>query len=163
MPCKCFFINTKMEDKNMKKTISISISVLLLIFLSTVSAHADRKTMEGFLIGTGVAILGTAIYHGMNKDSNSQPQYSENHQRRGEYHSAGYNGYKRGHKHKHHRRHHYKHRGHWEVERVWMEPVYEKKWNPGHYGRHGDWVSGRYERFIVKEGYYREERVWVRY
>ena len=146
----------------MKKMISITVSVLMLICLSTVSAHADRKTMEGFLLGTGVAILGTAIYHGLKDDP--KPQYSEPAQRHDHYHYAGYRHHGHRHKHKHHRRHHhYGPSGHWEVERVWVEPVYEKKWNPGHYDRNGEWVSGRYERFIIKEGYYREERVWVRH
>ncbi len=144
----------------MKKTISITVSVLMLICLSTVSAHADRKTMEGFLIGTGVAILGTAIYQGMKQNSSPQPQYSGNHHHDDEYQYAGY---RHGRKHKHFRKHHHRPRGHWEIERIWIEPVYEKKWNPGHYNRHGDWVSGRYERFIVQEGYYKEEKVWVRY
>ena len=52
----------------MKQIITITTAVILLICFSTVQAHADRKTMEGFMLGTGVAILGAAIISGINND-----------------------------------------------------------------------------------------------
>jgi hypothetical protein len=132
----------------MKKIIAITSAALLLICFSTASAHAGaarRHTIEGFMLGTGVAILGAAIINEMNKCP--VPQYT----RRNEYHRyAGYSY-----------RYHHRPRGHWEVDKTWNEPVYEKKWNPGHYNHHGDWINGRYEKFMIKDGYWQEERVWV--
>ena len=138
----------------MKKIIATTTAVLLLICFSTASAYAGaarRHTIEGFMLGTGVAILGAAIINEINKDS--KPQYTQNNSRHDEY---CYAGYRYGHNNRHHRS-----RGHWEVERIWIDPVYEKKWNPGHYNRRGDWVSGRYEKFLVQDGYWQEEKVWV--
>jgi len=143
----------------MKKTIAITTAIALLICFSTVSAHADRKTMEGFMLGTGVAILTAAIYNGVHRDS--KPHYTRHYSRHDGYHHAGY---RHGYKNKHHRKFKsHRPRGHWEVERIWIEPVYEKKWNPGHYNPRGSWVSGRHERFLVGDGYWHEEKVWIRY
>ena len=143
----------------MKKIIAITTSVLLLICFYTVSAHADRKTMEGFMLGTGIAILGAAIYNGIHNDST--PQYTQNIARPDAYRHAGYRYVLNN-------KHHIKYRhigpgGYWKVERIWIDPVYEKKWNPGHYNRRGEWVSGRHENFLVQNGYWHKEKVWVRY
>lgn len=148
-----------MEDEKMKKIIAVTTSILLFMCFSSVSAHADRKTMEGFMLGTGVAILGAAIINTIHNESG--PQYAGNHARRYDHRHAAYRYGNNG---KHHRRFNSRGpRGHWEVDRVWIDPVYEKKWNPGHYNRRGEWVSGRHERFLVKSGYYQEEKVWVRH
>jgi len=157
MSCNCFFINTKMEDKKMKNIITITTAIVLLICFSTIPAHADRKTMEGFMLGTGVAILTAAIYNGINKPpvyTRHQPDYNR-------YDPAGYWP---GHRKHHHRKYsHNRPRAHWEVDRIWIEPVYETKYNPGHYNRRGNWVNGRYEKFLIQDGYWQEEKVWVRY
>lgn len=144
----------------MKKITALSITVLLLICFSTVSATAGaarRHTIEGILIGTGVAILGAAIIKGMANDSHHQ--YNENNFRHSRHYYAGY---RHGYKNRQYRRYKsHRPRGYWEVERIWVGPVYEKKWNPGHYNRRGDWISGRHEKFLVQEGYFHEEKVWV--
>lgn len=144
----------------MKKTIATVTAVCLALIFSSTPAHADRKTMEGFLLGTGITILGTAIISEMNK--NSQPAYRTGKRHEHRAYRAGYkHGYKdrtcKKYRHRKHRR------GHWEVERIWIEPVYERKWNPGHYNRRGNWVNGRYEKFLMAEGYWKKERVWVKY
>jgi len=141
----------------MQKTISIIAAVLILVCFSTVSAHADRKTMEGFMLGTGVAILGAAIIHGINKDSH--PQYVSSYST---HNGHNYAKHRYRHKNKHHRKYcHHRPRGHWEIEKRWIEPVYETKWNPGHYNRRGEWIDGRYEKFIVTRGCWQEDKVWV--
>lgn len=143
----------------MKKIITIITATVLLICFSTVSAHADRKTMEGFMIGTGVAILGAAIINGINRDA--RPQYTQSYSRHNEYRHTGY---RYGYKNKYHRKYrHHAPRGHWEIEKSWVDPAYEKKWNPGHYNRRGSWVDGRLEKFLVTNGYWQEEKVWVRH
>jgi len=139
----------------MKKIISIIISVLLFIFFSTASAHADRKTVEGFMLGTGVAILGAAIYNEIQKDST--PEFNKNRSRHNEYR---YSGYERGHN-RNYRSH--QPRGHWEITKIWMKPVYENKWNPGHYNPRGEWVYAGNQNFLVQDGYWRTEKIWVRH
>jgi len=141
----------------MNKFITVATSVLLLICFSTVPARADRKTMEGFMLGTGVAILGAAIIHGMN--DNDRPQYSRHHSPPPEPFHHDYRG---GHYNRDYRRH-FDHRpdGHWEIVRVWIEPVCERRWNPAHYNHRGEWVEGRYETFEISGGYYQDQRVWV--
>ena len=136
----------------MKKIIAITTSVLVLTFFSTVSAHADRKTVEGFMLGTGVAILSAAIFNGIHKTS--PHQYIQKHSRSDKYRHAG-NRYDRR---------NFRHqgpRGYWQIERIWIDPVYEKKWNPAHYNRRGEWVNGRHEKFLVQNGYWQEEKIWV--
>ena len=144
----------------MKKIIAITTTVLLLICFFAASAHAGaarRHTIEGFMIGTGVAILGAAIINGINNDS--RHHYDRSYSRHSRHYYAGY---RHGYKNRHHRKYkHHRPRGYWEIERIWVEPVYEKKWNPGHYNRRGEWLSGRYEKFLVQDGYFQEEKVWV--
>lgn len=137
----------------MKHVISIMTAVVVFICLSTAPAHADRKTREGFLLGVGAAVLGTAIYQGLKQPSG----YRE--PRR--YHVPP--GYERRSQCRDTRRHARGPAGRWEIERIWVEPAYETRWNPGHYNRKGYWVNGRHEKFKVQDGYWEKRRVWVRY
>lgn len=146
----------------MKKIIAITTTALLLICFSTVSAYAGsarRHTMEGIMIGTGVAILGAAIINGIHQDS--RPHYTRNYSRHDEYR---HNGYRHNYKNKHHRKYRsHSTKGYWKIEKIWIGPVYEKRWNPGHYNRRGDWISSRHEKFLVQDGYFQKNKVWVRH
>ena len=162
-------IHSQMEDKKMKQTIAIITGALLLTVFSSAPARADRKTMEGVFIGTSVALIGAAIinelskdeqpsYHGQDRRHHERPRHREVRHHRPpakRYYEDHHRPYKK----------HYNHRraGHWEIERIWVKPVYEKRWNPGHYNRRGKWVSGRYEKFMVARGYWKEQKVWVRH
>jgi hypothetical protein len=163
-------INTRAKTlmtwrEKMKKIFTTITIVLIVICFSTVSARAGaarRHTIEGFMLGTGAALLTAAIIKEIHKRPESVSQYETD--------SATDEScrYARCSTARYHRRHHrragrYESCGHWEVERTWVEPVYEKKWNPGHYNRRGEWVSGRLERFLIRDGYWKEEKVWVRY
>jgi len=146
----------------MKKIIAITIVVLLSVCLSTTSALAGaarRHTIEGFMIGTGVAILGSAIINGINRDS--RPQYTQRYSRHDEYRDSGYRNRHRNNYPRKYRQPN--HGGYWEVQKIWIDPVYEKKWNPGHYNRHGKWVYGRHEKFLIANGYWQKEKLWVRH
>jgi len=142
----------------MKKLITILTVVVLVTGLTAASSYAGaarRHTIEGIMIGTGVAILGAAIYNGMNNDrrhTTYAPAYD-------------YNYKPRHHKRRHHHRRHVHHGpwGHWEIEKYWVEPIYETRWNPGHYNRHGDWITGQYQKFCVRQGYWDKRKVWVRH
>ena len=143
----------------MKKAITTITTIFIVIAFSSLPAHADRKTMEGFLLGTGVAILGTAIIHGINKNDKPAYQSSYSHNKFNNHAS-----YRDRDQHRSPKKHYNRGpRGYWSVERVWIEPVYEKKWNPGHYNQHGEWVDSRYDTFIVSNGYWHEEKRWVRH
>ncbi len=141
----------------MQKLISIFTAILILTVISTTSAHADRKTMERIMFGTGAAILGAAIIHGIH--NTPEPRYISNRPWNDNQH---YDRYRYKHKKKHHKRYSKnRHRGHWETQKTWIEPVYETRWNPGHYNRRGKWINGRYEKFIVTRGCWQEDKVWV--
>ncbi|WP_300457559.1 hypothetical protein [Desulfobacula sp.] len=145
----------------MKKITAITTAILLFGCFSTVSAHAGaarRHTVEGFMLGTGVAILSAAIINGIHRDS--KRHYAESYARPARRHPARYDDGCRAQNHSKLKSH--GPRGYWEIEKIWIAPVYKKKWNPGHYNRKGIWVSGRHEKFLIKQGYYREEKVWVR-
>ncbi len=145
----------------MKKIIAIITTATIVICFSTVNAYADRKTMEGILIGAGVTILGAAIISEMNnghRTTGHTSSYSRHHSPPS---SRVYVSSSRHKKFKHHKRHSHRSRGHWEVEKQWVEPVYERKWNPAHYNRRGEWVDGRFEKFMVQDGYWQEDKIWV--
>jgi len=119
--------------------------------------------MEGFMLGTGVAILGAAIIHGMN-DNDDRPQYSRHHSPPPP--PEVYIEYRDGHNDRNHWEHHGRHHydrpdGRWEIVRIWVEPVCERRWNPAHYDHRGEWIEGRYENFEISGGYYQDQRVWV--
>lgn len=133
----------------MKKQLAIATASILILGLSTSFAQAGaarRHTIEGFLLGTGVTLLGTAIVNSINSPPPMVastlpprcpgPRYAPHHKRHG--------------------------KGHWEIRNIWIEPIYESKWNPGHYNKRGKWVSGRVQEFIVTQGYWEKEKVWVR-
>ncbi|MCF6246418.1 MAG: hypothetical protein L3J69_03555 [Desulfobacula sp.] len=145
----------------MKQIIAITTGLLMIMGIISVSAaHAGaarRHTIEGFVLGTGVALLGTAIFQEMNKDAAPRPAYTRHWPDR--YEEEGFKQYK----YRHHRKYAERTRGHWESERVWIAPVYEKRWNPGHYNRTGTWMSGRYENFVIEQGHWAKNKVWVRH
>ena len=145
----------------MKKFIAIATAAILIICLSSVSASAGsarRHTIEGIMIGTGVAILGAAIINEIHSDpvvyqgQQHQDRYTRKDRRHGpaRHLHPKYNAHRGP-------------SGYWKMERIWVAPMYEKRWNPGHYTRSGQWVPGRYESFMIAEGYYQTRKVWVRH
>lgn len=133
----------------MKTLISITTAVVMFICFTTAPAHADRKTTEGFLLGIGAAVLGTAIYQSLDRS----PGYSEPQR----YHAPPAHGRKV--QCRDEQRYGRQHAVRWEIRRVWVAPVFETRWNPGHYNRKGHWVGGRYETFKIRDGYWEERRV----
>ena len=118
---------------------------LLLVTFSATSAYAgsrERHRWEGAAIGIGSLVLGGILVDQIGRQCTP------------------------------HREHAYayldppqplrKKRRHWKMRRRWVEPSYERVWNPGHYNRHGKWVSGQWIMIIDKEGYWIEERVRVK-
>jgi len=107
----------------MKKISALTLTLVILACFSTPSAFADpsrRHTLEGFILGTGVALMGTAIIHGMNNDRQCAPNYSRS---------------TRHEKNRHHRqdaRYDSGPRGHWEIQKIWVSDKHKKRWNPGH-------------------------------
>lgn len=146
----------------MKKIICITTAAVLFICLSATSSTAGaarRHTIEGVVIGTGIALLGAAIYNDIHRDRASDQN---------QHHPAFHKPPKHENRYAKRKRHHPRHKFHrpikrWEIQRVWIAPVYEKRWNPGHYNRRGEWISGRYQNFLIREGYYTEEKVRVRH
>ena len=118
-------------------------TIIAAIPSSSWAGSPQSHRWEGVAIGVGAAILGSAILnnmHGNYPGVARQPQPAEVH--------------------------HYHHRepaGHWEIQKEWVPPVYEKVWNPGHYNRHGKWIDGQWIQIEKQAGYWDEQKVWVPY
>lgn len=128
-----------------KKLLIILIAAVLgitMAFSSALAGNKQRHRWEGVAIGVGAAILGHAIYQAHKVESQPQGVYVQN---RTAFHRHG-----------HQRRH-----GHWEWQKTWVPPCYDKVWNPGHYNRRGHWVPGHWITIQTAEGYWTRERVWV--
>lgn len=150
-----------MEDQTMKKTIAILTCTVMMIAMSASHAAAGaarRHTLEGFALGTGFALLGAAIYHEMHKDAVIQYQPRKKTPPRQAYRQ---DRHRKRYADRGRRANEYRGRGHWVVQEQWIPPVYEKRWNPGHYNRRGQWISGHYKKFLVQEGYYKKVKIWV--
>jgi hypothetical protein len=118
------------------------VTVFTLAFL-TPRAQAgpeERYRWEGFAIGVGAALVGSAILHSYN-----QSRHEEYIVR----HVPAYYGPDR--------------RGHWEMQKEWIPPTYKRAWNPGHYDNHRHWIAGQWIRIVDRPGYWVEKKVWVRY
>lgn len=158
---KTLLMNISKEDKQMKKMIAITAAAVLIVCISASGATAGaarRHTIEGVMIGTGIAILGAAIYNEIHDDDRTVHvvHHGDRHPpRRVCQPPAPRNRYA-------YKKHHRGARGHWVIKKVWVGPKYEKRWHPGHYNHRGAWKSGRHKKFLVKEGYYKKEKVWVR-
>ncbi len=138
----------------MKKKLITIIAIVCMLSLAATSVYADsaskrrRHQLEGFLVGSTAAFIGASIINSLNnKKSGAYNNNNKQRYQREQYYSDRYRYQEPD--------------GHWEVERIWVEPEYEEKWNPGHYNKRGRWVRGRYQRFITKRGYYKKRRVWV--
>jgi len=136
----------------MKKISALTLTLIVIVCFSTAPATAGparRHTLEGFFIGTGVALIGTAIIHGMNNEKQCAPNYPR---------------YTRTENNRHQRRLKYDNgpRGHWEIQKVWVENKHTKRWNPGHYTPRGHWKNGRHERILVQKGHWQAQRVWIK-
>jgi hypothetical protein len=151
----------------MKKIIITSIAIAFILTVSITSASAGspskhlKKHLEGVLIASNPAILGAAIINQLHNDLPRIHVYEPRHD----------NKRYRRHYRRHNSRNHYRyssnrHRymeseGHWRIKRRWIPEEYEERWNPGHYNKRGRWVPGRYKRFVVREGYWVEKRIWI--
>ena len=107
--------------KTRKLLIGLFVALLAIAIVSTpaLAGSKQRHRWEGVAIGVGAAILGHAIYQAHKEESRAQVVYVEPEPEQ-RYHRR--QGPKRRH-------------GHWEWQRTWVAPTYEKVWNPGHYNR----------------------------
>lgn len=157
----------------MKKAGIIIIGLIVCMMLTVPSALAgskQRHRWEGVAIGVGAAVLGGALL-------GVPPVVAPTHSRvsvrvgtdRPRYRHERYHHSKVECSVKYDRRYHGRHHdscrrnccGYWEVRKVWVPPVYERVWNPGHFNRRNEWVHGKWIRIEKESGYYRSERVWV--
>ena len=118
---------------------------LLLVTFSATSAYAgsrERHRWEGAAIGIGSLVLGGILVDQIGRQCTPRLEHAY------VYFDPPQPLRKK--------------RGHWKMRRKWVESSYERVWNPGHYNRHGKWVSGRWIMIVDKEGYWIEERVRVK-
>ncbi len=121
----------------------IAVFGITLVSSSALAGSKQRHRWEGVAIGVGAAILGHAIYRSHTAEPQPQVVYVEP--------EPTYR-YDRGPQHR---------RGHWEWQKTWIPPTYEKVWNPGHYTPNGHWVSGHWMEMKTNPGHWTRERVWI--
>jgi hypothetical protein len=130
----------------MKKIMTLC---MVAVFFMTISAPAafagskQRHRWQGVAIGLGAAILGNAILNSDRYDAPPERVVVDRDCRRPRYCDRDYR------------------QGYWEVRKIWVEPVCERVWNPGHYNRHSQWVPGQYVTIEKAPGYWEQHRVWV--
>jgi len=161
----------------MKKTLNIFLIATLLIPFAFSPASAgprNKHLLETVIIGTGVAILGTALIHEVqhnnrknnyahnNYNSRKHPKHSRHPgwQKPQPTHPWGYRHQDQRHPEKQRAWNRHKSRRRWAIEKVWVAPIYENRWVPGHHRKHGRWIKGRYRQVIARKGYW--EKRWVR-
>ena len=132
----------------MKKTIIIPLILLIAVAInlqasSAMAGSKQRHRWEGFAIGIGTAIIGSAIL-----DHHHNQHYYKPAPRHYRKDSPPPPTFKR-------------HGGHWEMRKVWVPPIYKRVWNPGHYDRRRCWVDGDWIEIVDQPGYWIEERVWI--
>ncbi len=141
----------------MKKLLTITLLTVFLIGISGPAAWAGAKQRyrwEGVAIGVGASILGHALIH--------EPHHYNRPYRgggavilRGDRDRCNYS------ERRHQRRPFAKpDRRHFKTRRIWVSPVYEKVWNPGHYDVDQRWVPGRWIQVIREPGHWVEKRKW---
>ncbi|MEJ2039661.1 MAG: hypothetical protein P8X55_12130 [Desulfosarcinaceae bacterium] len=127
-----------------KKYIVIMITAFFTVFAFSAPALAgspQQHRWEGVAIGIGAVLLGKALF-----DASQRPYAAPAPQPAVvQYHHAPRPAPS----------------GHWEIRKQWVAPVYKKVWNPGHYNRHGRWVTGQWLQVEVESGYWVEKQVWV--
>ncbi len=129
----------------MKKIITTAIITLFIFSICLSPAFAGsrgRNFARGVIVGTTAAIIGAAIISEIN------------------HHNTVVLG-GRHHEYNRHPHRGHPHRGYWRYEKVWMPPIYEKRWNPGHYNPRGHWVNGSYQRVVIRDEFWKKKRVWV--
>lgn len=105
-----------------------------------------NNVLEGVVIGAGALIIGTAIAQSLNRPRHPVRVQAVAVPPR-PYPSANYYAATPG--------------GHWEIRKMWVAPLYEARWNPAHYDASGKWVNGRHQQFLIADGYWKNERMWV--
>lgn len=136
----------------MKKNAFIVLAIIFFLTASAPSVFAgskQRHQWQGAAMALGAVVLGSAILNNCQCDRPPQQRV------------AAVDRYRPGY---HHQRPYCKPRharGHWEYRKIWVEPTYEKVWNPGHYNACRQWVPGAYIVIERKPGYWKKERVWV--
>ncbi|NNF99135.1 MAG: hypothetical protein HKM93_07130 [Desulfobacteraceae bacterium] len=123
---------------------------IILISTNAWAGREQRARWEGVAIGVAATLVGQAIL--------------DHHH--GGYHQPATVRVNVGPRHRGPGRRHYPppprpQRGHWEVRKVWVPPVCEKVWNPGHYNRRGHWVPGHWITVESAPGYWKKERIWI--
>lgn len=127
----------------MKKIfISLIVVICLVSFAGTQAFAGDkqRHRWEGVAIGVGAAILGHAILSNHYSAESERVTVIYKDQDRCYYPPPRHS------------------RARWEGGKHWVPPVYERVWNPGHFNRHGEWVSGHWITIETQPGYWVKKR-----
>lgn len=134
-----------MKTKKLLIRLTVAVIGIAMVSTSALAGSKQKHRWEGVAIGLGAAILGHAIYQAHRADQQPQVIYDEPEPAPPYKHNHGFRD----------------RQGHWEWEKTWVPPTYEKVWNPGHYDPSGHWVPGHWMEIQRSEGYWIQERVWI--
>ena len=130
----------------MKKLIILLTAMIFFLTFFTNPVFAGSKQhyrWEGVAIGLGAAILGSALINSSQSSYEPERVTIVEHKT---YYRPDPPRYQR----------------YCEPRRVWVPPVYDRVWNPGHY-EYGRFVSGKYIIIERVPGYWAEERSSKKY
>ena len=140
----------------MKKIIITIMAIIFMISFAAVPSYAgssrkDKLKRLLFPIPVPVPII-IHTERSRDRDYDRAPKRQKRH----------YRSDHRTNRHRYNKRRYNQPSGHWESKRVWISPEYEERWVRGHYSNRKDrWIRGRYEQVVVREGYWKKNRIWV--
>ena len=135
----------------MKKASLIAVLMIFFLSVSVSSALAgskQRHQWQGAAMALGAVILGNAILNSSHYDYDPHPVSAVDRYRPDHCYNRSCPPPRQE-------------RGHWEYQKMWVPPVLERVWNPGHYNTCHQWVPGEYIMIEREPGYWKTERVWA--
>ena len=127
-----------MKKKNQFIVVFIAILCVTFWTSSAWAGENHRYRWEGIAIGVGAVMLGHALFN-QNHPRDLRPAPRNIHRQPPPT----------------------RFRGRPEMRRVWIPPVYEREWNPGHYNHKGRWVHGRWIKVMKEPGYWSKRQKWA--
>lgn len=120
-----------MKQKKIWVVLIISAVGIALVGSTAWAGSPQRHRWEGVAIGLGAALIGSTLWHHHHPYHHPRPEPFYRHPAPPPCNN-------------------------WEVERVWIPPVYDSVWIPGHCNRWGEWMPGRWEKRVRIPGYWEE-------
>ena len=153
----------------MKKWMILLLVPLIMMPLTVSRSHADPRhdqLIKGMIIGTGAALLGAALIQEIHHDGRNRLPARGYSGHPGRYPGEPHHRNKGPSPHEYRRGMGHYHGGPPHMGKnafpfmtVWVPPLFDTQWVPGHVNRRGFWVKGHYKKNLVRKGYWDKRRV----